>query len=410
MPPERLGAWLRDFDVLLKEHGLDGVPYGHFGDGCVHVRIDFPFEPDGGVRRSSATSSTACALKLREHGGSLSGEHGDGRARSELLPMMYDEESLRLFAAVKAICDPREPAQPRQHRRPRAARRRPAAGPAAAAAPAGRRGAPLHRRRQVRGAADQRRDVPVLPRDPRREGLHPRPVAGAPGGARRRAGAGASPTRPCTRRSTSAWPARAARRTARPAWTWRPTRPRRCTRRTPAQGKRRPRSHLLLGRLPKWARLAAPMAPLANRMMRLGPVARLAKATAGIDQRRSIPAFAPKTLRRTRVRCPERRTCRTCGSGRTRSPTTSSPTTRSPRSVPGVGRRDRAGDPRRRLLRADLGDHRAARRGARDHGRARCGRCGRTSSPACRSSGWSRPAWRRCAATCPSCSGSTSTC
>ena len=61
--------------------------------------------PDGGAGRS-ATSSPPCALKLRDHGGSLSGEHGDGRARSELLPLMYDAESLRLFAAVKAICDP----------------------------------------------------------------------------------------------------------------------------------------------------------------------------------------------------------------------------------------------------------------------------------------------------------------
>ena len=105
VPPERLGAWLRDFDELLREHGLDGVPYGHFGDGCVHVRIDFPFrEADGG--RVFRDFLTACALKLREHGGSLSGEHGDGRARSELLPLMYDEESLALFGAVKAICDP----------------------------------------------------------------------------------------------------------------------------------------------------------------------------------------------------------------------------------------------------------------------------------------------------------------
>src|SRR3954454_22784624 len=44
VPPDRLGAWLRDFDELLREHGLDGVPYGHFGDGCVHVPIDFPFQ------------------------------------------------------------------------------------------------------------------------------------------------------------------------------------------------------------------------------------------------------------------------------------------------------------------------------------------------------------------------------
>ena len=106
---------------------------------------------------------TASALKLREHRGSLSGEHGDGRARSELLPLMYDEESLMLFAAAKAVCDPAQPAQPRQPRRPGAARRRPPAGAAAGRRPErapagprrrlpGRRRAPLHRRRQVRRA------------------------------------------------------------------------------------------------------------------------------------------------------------------------------------------------------------------------------------------------------------------
>ena len=55
VPPDRLGEWLREFDDLLREHGLDGVPYGHFGDGCVHVRIDFEFD-DGAA--ASATSSS----------------------------------------------------------------------------------------------------------------------------------------------------------------------------------------------------------------------------------------------------------------------------------------------------------------------------------------------------------------
>ncbi len=72
VPPERLGAWLRDFDDLLRAHGLEGVPYGHFGDGCVHVRIDFPLREASGstVFRDFLT---ACALRLRDHGGSLSG-------------------------------------------------------------------------------------------------------------------------------------------------------------------------------------------------------------------------------------------------------------------------------------------------------------------------------------------------
>ncbi|HEX5862453.1 MAG TPA: FAD-binding oxidoreductase, partial [Nocardioides sp.] len=103
VPPDRLGDWLREFDDLLREHGLDGVPYGHFGDGCVHVRIDFEFD-DGGRRFRDFLVAGAKALKA--YGGSLSGEHGDGRARSELLPLMYDEGSLELFAAAKAICDP----------------------------------------------------------------------------------------------------------------------------------------------------------------------------------------------------------------------------------------------------------------------------------------------------------------
>jgi FAD/FMN-containing dehydrogenase/Fe-S oxidoreductase len=103
VPPERLGVWLREFDELLDGHGLHGVPYGHFGDGCVHARIDFTFD-DGGARFRAFLTEAARAVAA--HGGSLSGEHGDGRARSELLPLMYDEQALALFGQVKQICDP----------------------------------------------------------------------------------------------------------------------------------------------------------------------------------------------------------------------------------------------------------------------------------------------------------------
>ena len=70
VPPEHLGAWLRDFDGLLVEHGLDGVPYGHFGDGCVHVRIDFPFDPAAddagrGVFRDFLTAGAPQAPRVR---------------------------------------------------------------------------------------------------------------------------------------------------------------------------------------------------------------------------------------------------------------------------------------------------------------------------------------------------------
>lgn len=103
VPPARLGEWLTTFEALLGEHGLQGIPYGHFGDGCVHVRIDFDF--------AHGTDSFAAFLRdsareLAALGGSLSGEHGDGRARSGLLAQMYDERSLGLFAAIKAAADP----------------------------------------------------------------------------------------------------------------------------------------------------------------------------------------------------------------------------------------------------------------------------------------------------------------
>lgn len=105
VPPARLGAYLRDFDLLLGEHGLSGLPYGHFGEGCVHVRIDFPLtEPDGPARYRRFIENAADLVA--GYGGSMSGEHGDGRARSELLPRMYSPEALALFGAVKAIFDP----------------------------------------------------------------------------------------------------------------------------------------------------------------------------------------------------------------------------------------------------------------------------------------------------------------
>jgi FAD/FMN-containing dehydrogenase/Fe-S oxidoreductase len=314
VPPDRLGAWLRDFDELLKGHGLDGVPYGHFGDGCVHVRIDFPFEPgNGGSSRVFRDFLTASALKLREHRGSLSGEHGDGRARSELLPLMYDAESLRLFAAVKAICDPGNLLNP---------------GILVDPAPLDADLRPVRARQPV---------LPVvrLPHD------------SGPGEARlgnavhRCTGVGKCvapttngvmcPSYLATRQEKDSTRGRArvlqeaidgslVQGFADPAVTAAldlclackgcasdcPTGVDMATYKAEAlhqkhdvQGVRRPRSHRLLGRLPWWADLAAPVSPLANRLARFGPAARLAKAAAGIDQRRSIPAFAPRTMRRT---------------------------------------------------------------------------------------------------------------
>ena len=311
VPPEHLGAWLRDFDDLLREHRLDGVPYGHFGDGCVHVRIDFPFvagEPAGAqVFREFLTAS---ATRLRQYGGSLSGEHGDGRARSELLPLMYDEESIRLFGAVKAICDPDNVLNP---------------GNIVDPAPLDADLRPLRGRLPVVSALQLTHDGGSLGNAVHRCTGVGKCVAPTTNGVM-------CPSYLATREEKDSTRGRA--RVLQEALDGTlvhglgdpavgealdlclackgcasdcPTGVDMATYKAealhqkydgPDASARRPRSHLLLGRLPKWAALAAPVAPLANRMMRLGPVARAARAAAGIDQRRSIPAFAPTTLRR----------------------------------------------------------------------------------------------------------------
>ncbi|MCF2706672.1 FAD-binding oxidoreductase [Arcanobacterium haemolyticum] len=105
VPPEKLGSYLRDLRDLLDSLGLDGLMYGHFGDGCVHVRIDFPVENSEGVATFRDFMERGADLVAR-YGGSLSGEHGDGRARSELLPRMYSPRIMEIFSEVKRIFDP----------------------------------------------------------------------------------------------------------------------------------------------------------------------------------------------------------------------------------------------------------------------------------------------------------------
>ncbi|WP_349829095.1 FAD-binding and (Fe-S)-binding domain-containing protein [Brevibacterium litoralis] len=105
VPPERLGDYLRELMALLDEHGMWALPYGHFGDGCLHMRVDFPLDAPDGRARMRAFMFAAADLVAR-HGGSVSGEHGDGRARGELLARMYSREALALFAEVKALFDP----------------------------------------------------------------------------------------------------------------------------------------------------------------------------------------------------------------------------------------------------------------------------------------------------------------
>jgi FAD/FMN-containing dehydrogenase/Fe-S oxidoreductase len=105
VPPERLGAYLRDFRRLLDRYQYHGALYGHFGQGCVHTRTNFDLETEAGIRRFRAFIGDAADLVVR-YGGSLSGEHGDGQARGELLSKMFGDSLVAAFREFKVIWDP----------------------------------------------------------------------------------------------------------------------------------------------------------------------------------------------------------------------------------------------------------------------------------------------------------------
>lgn len=105
VPPDRLGDYLTALDDLMGRYGYSGASYGHFGEGCMHLRIDFDLVTDAGVSayRSFLEEATDLVVSL---GGSVSGEHGDGRARGGLLERMYGADATALFAEVKRVWDP----------------------------------------------------------------------------------------------------------------------------------------------------------------------------------------------------------------------------------------------------------------------------------------------------------------
>jgi FAD/FMN-containing dehydrogenase/Fe-S oxidoreductase len=106
VPVEKLGGYLRDLRALAGRYGYSCPLYGHFGDGCVHNRMTYDLRTTEGVAAYRAFVEEACDLVLG-YGGSLSGEHGDGQSRSELLPKMFGPELVDAFRAFKSIWDPR---------------------------------------------------------------------------------------------------------------------------------------------------------------------------------------------------------------------------------------------------------------------------------------------------------------
>ena len=103
--PPRIGAYLRDFQRLRKRYGYYGSIYGHFGQGCIHTRTNFDLETADGIARFRAFIEEAADLVIA-YGGSLSGEHGDGQARAELLPKMFGQALVGAFREFKGIWDP----------------------------------------------------------------------------------------------------------------------------------------------------------------------------------------------------------------------------------------------------------------------------------------------------------------
>lgn len=103
--PEKLGRYLRDLRKLLERYEYGGDLYGHFGQGCVHTRTNFDLKTRPGIAKFRAFLEEAADL-VASHGGSFSGEHGDGQARAELLPKMFGPELMEAFREFKSIWDP----------------------------------------------------------------------------------------------------------------------------------------------------------------------------------------------------------------------------------------------------------------------------------------------------------------
>ncbi|MEU1089511.1 FAD-binding and (Fe-S)-binding domain-containing protein [Streptomyces sp. NPDC005576] len=309
VPPARLGAYLREFRALLAAHGLRGTPYGHFGDGCIHVRVDFDLRTPDGITRFRRFSEDQARLVVA-HGGSLSGEHGDGQARAELLPLMYGDELVRLFADFKDLWDPDGGMNPGMLVRPD----------------------PLDT--NLRFDVLPRRPVDVAFGYPEDGGDFTAAVSRCVGVAKCRTTAAPGAGVMCPSFRATGEERHSTRGRARLLHEmlageivtdgWRSTEVRDaldlclsckgCRSDCPVgvdmatykaeflhhhyRGRLRPAAHYAMGSLPRWLRLAAPFAPALNALARVRPLAALAKRLAGIAPERPVPVLARETFTR----------------------------------------------------------------------------------------------------------------
>lgn len=310
VPPARLGPYLRDFRALLAQHGLRGTPYGHFGDGCIHVRIDFDLLTPPGIRRFREFSYDLGELVV-SHGGSLSGEHGDGQARAELLPKMYGPALVGLFERFKDLWDPAAGLNPGMLVRP------------------------ARLDANLRFAVLPRRPVPVEFGYPQDGGDFSAAVRRCVGVAKCRtaaAGSGSAdvmcPSFRATGEERHSTRGRArllhemlAGEVVTDGWRSAEVRDaldlclscKGCRSDCPVgvdmatykaeflhhhyAGRPRPAAHHVLGRLPEWLRAAAPAAPVLNALART-PLAAVGKRLAGITPERPVPPLATEPFTR----------------------------------------------------------------------------------------------------------------
>ena len=315
VPPEKLGAYLRDFDALMAAHGVDGLSYGHFGDGCVHVRIGLPLDTPDGVPQFRAFMEEAARL-VASHGGSLSGEHGDGRARGELLRYMYSPEALEVFAGVKHLFDPADVLNPGVLIEPRpldADLRRPHARPL----PAATGFAYPHDGGDFTRAVHRCVGVGKCRADTSADGGFMCPSYRATG-----------EEKDVTRGRARVLQELANGTLVKGGWRAKELREvldlclscKACSSDCPAgvdmaqykaevlhrafRRRLRPRNHYALGWLPRWTRLVARLrlAGLANWFLGIRPLAKVVLSVAGLDPRRGIPRFATTTFRQAWAR------------------------------------------------------------------------------------------------------------
>ncbi|GAA4203309.1 FAD-binding and (Fe-S)-binding domain-containing protein [Actinocatenispora rupis] len=309
VPPAKLGAYLREFDALMADRGLSGMPYGHFGDGCVHVRVDYPLTDGPSGVRVFRDFLTDAARLVASYGGSMSGEHGDGRARGELLPLMYSPAALAAFAAVKDAFDPDGVLNPGVIVRPAPLD----ADLRVAQAPPVRTGLGFtypHDHGDLTTAVHRCTGVGVCRADNTGSGgvMCPSYVAtrDEKDSTRGRSrvlqeainGTLVSGLRsPEVRESLDLCLSCKGCSSDCPAGVDMATYKAEVLHQT-YRRRVRPASHYTLGWLPRWARLAAHAPALANAALRAPGLSTVAKRFGGIDARRSLPSFARTTFRR----------------------------------------------------------------------------------------------------------------